>query len=736
MSLRIVRSLAALFAAMAPLIGSADEPRSVPLAPDGTVQLASGASADYEWHQPPRGLAQLVPAGDGLIARTESGRLLRYDPETLRPTRRWTGSALATSLDRGPDGTILAGLADGRVMRVDPATLDVVPIGRLRGKVLWAGRVANAGRPSPRLVGVFEGKHWGEDYEGQRARLSYPFVHDPARGRIVDAGGPIHLAGGFDYTAYRLDRKGRLWLGVDIGEFGGWCASMDLDTGRVHEILPQWLRGWGPFLDGITGFFETRHGQVWAFGGLTHMTTSSAYIFRVDTGRAEPLYDRSKRTDEGGMEGFAKPDHRGSRDIHHPSEPIWGIVEDPATGSLLVVAGRALYRADARLRRWRKITDLDLEGEYGDGIRSVVRMEGPGQSSSLYLATEDEDLVRVADGRATIRHPLAARSIVRIVASSEGLLFFDDDEDDGEVWRRRDGRWERVRFRSKRPPGWDERPSDWESACVLVDRDGSIVTVGTDISGRSKPKCVTARWVDGRPRILGTDPWSYLASESFFTPDGQLWNADGDAVRRFVDGRWIPAGTATRNRNVRTIDWRSIAAPQLVPTGGSGPPWNLVDTRSRSLLRLRYEPGYRKARLEPAALEEPGQKRPPNVFDAIVDPDGQSPNVFDAIAEPDGRLLLATDRGLRAVAADGLAMAPFPIDPGRKIRRLARDGLGRLWLGGEGLILVEGGKVQAMDTLPMLDREEVRALAADPDHRDGIVAAIEDRGVVFVRVGR
>ncbi len=81
-------------------------------------------------------------------------------------------------------------------------------------------------------------------------------------------------------------------------------------------------------------------------------------------------------------------------------------------------------------------------------------------------------------------------------------------------------------------------------------------------------------------------------------------------------------------------------------------------------------------------------------------------------------------------------MAPFPIDPGRKIRRLARDGLGRLWLGGEGLILVEGGKVQAMDTLPMLDREEVRALAADPDHRDGIVAAIEDRGVVFVRVGR
>lgn len=58
------------------------------------------------------GLAALVPAGVALIARTESGLLLRFDPETLRPTRRWSGSVAATCLNRWENGTVLAGFAD------------------------------------------------------------------------------------------------------------------------------------------------------------------------------------------------------------------------------------------------------------------------------------------------------------------------------------------------------------------------------------------------------------------------------------------------------------------------------------------------------------------------------------------------------------------------------------------------------------------------------------------------
>jgi hypothetical protein len=34
----------------------------------------------------------------------------------------------------------------------------------------------------------------------------------------------------------------------------------------------------------------------------------------------------------------------------------------------------------------------------------------------------------------------------------------------------------------------------------------------------------------------------------------------------------------------------------------------------------------------------------------------------------------------------------------------------------------------------MLGRATVNALAADPEHADGIIAALDGRGVVFVRV--
>ena len=67
---------------------------------------------------------------------------------------------------------------------------------------------------------------------------------------------------------------------------------------------------------------------------------------------------------------------------------------------------------------------------------------------------------------------------------------------------------------------------------------------------------------------------------------------------------------------------------------------------------------------------------------------------------------------------------------------LVRDGRGRLWLGGEGLAVLEadGKTLHPLDELPKLGRSKIEALAADPAHADGAIAAVADRGVVFVRV--
>jgi hypothetical protein len=100
-------------------------------------------------------------------------------------------------------------------------------------------------------------------------------------------------------------------------------------------------------------------------------------------------------------------------------------------------------------------------------------------------------------------------------------------------------------------------------------------------------------------------------------------------------------------------------------------------------------------------------------------------------------VLLATDRGLRTFAIDGGRITVPPlIAGGRPVSHLAQDGHGRLWLGGEGLAVLDadGKALHPLDALPVPGRSKTDALAADPGHAEGAVAAVEGRGVVFMRV--
>jgi hypothetical protein len=76
------------------------------------------------------------------------------------------------------------------------------------------------------------------------------------------------------------------------------------------------------------------------------------------------------------------------------------------------------------------------------------------------------------------------------------------------------------------------------------------------------------------------------------------------------------------------------------------------------------------------------------------------------------------------------------LSPDRAIRRIARDGLNRLWLGGDGLWMIDadGKRLHDLSPLPMVGRSAVAALAADPSRRDGVIVSLGVRGVVFIKV--
>ncbi len=43
------------------------------------------------------------------------------------------------------------------------------------------------------------------------------------------------------------------------------------------------------FWEGVYGFIEIHEGQVWVYGGTSHMGFNSGIIVRVDEGKARPV---------------------------------------------------------------------------------------------------------------------------------------------------------------------------------------------------------------------------------------------------------------------------------------------------------------------------------------------------------------------------------------------------------------------------------------------------------------
>ncbi|HWE37072.1 MAG TPA: hypothetical protein VG406_10935, partial [Isosphaeraceae bacterium] len=317
----------------------------------------------------------------------------------------------------------------------------------------------------------------------------------------------------------------------------------------------------------------------------------------------------------------------------------------------------------------------------------------------------------------------------QIAGSADGPLFspWDDREP---TWWLGAGGWEVADF----APPCELVPEDprfknekvkptWAETRVLVGPAGAIYTVSaTNGNGTS----TTARRISGKSEVLGRESSHLYVSYSFITPDGALWNAGFGDLRRFADGRWrsvaaLPGAGPLDEQGFRTGDTNFSIGYGLRAIGDAGPPWLLLDRDDKQILGLSYGPDFKEPKLDAVKVVE----------------NGATLKVHDAIPWSKGELLLATEKGLRRldIASGKVEPSPLPA-PDRPITSLARDGLGRVWLAGEGLWLADpdGTRLHDCGPLPMMGRTTVVTIAADPGHRDGIIVSLGERGVAFVRI--
>ena len=473
---------------------------------------------------------------------------------------------------------------------------------------------------------------------------------------------------------------------------------------------------------GVNGFLERGDGSVWAYGGTDHMGLGQSFVVRVDgsepvtlfSGRGPPLVGPSGRDS-------------AATTLIGPGASILQLLE--LDGSLVAFTYKEAFRVDTGFGAWHRLfaaqarpwPHLSTPQVLWPNLRRVHPV-GPGK---FLLATERAGYLLLQGAQETpltVSHQLGLERVQSIVPAGPEVLFYAAPWEP--PWRRTSLGFEQLDLRPPAPgtSNGSDSPRGWTSSAVVPGRAGELVSFTREGGSRSRT-LLMARWRGSRPSNV-TELTSEVSSEVlFFTPDGELWNAGG-GLFRLVGNRWEKGRLETDPRSRRGV----LHARALETRG---PAYWIHDSVGRRLYLLS-----RETRLGDGAT-------PTEAKMAVVDLREGGVRLEVLAAEPWADwLLLATPAGLRILSVGDdvtvmLSPAPFSLPAAATITRLARDGRGRLWLGGRGLWILPrtGALPMSLDeSLPLRDAV-VGALGRNPSDSNQMVVAFQGRGVMAISLG-
>ncbi len=668
----------------------------------GETQIPDGGRVSWTYHYDRNSLRDSRPVSGGWIALTAAGNLLLFDTDLVRVRGESFGPVPATCLGADDKGTVVAGFEDGRVMAVNSTTLALTEVATLGGPVLSIGHRASG---------------WVFADVPVSARMKNGL--GDAGLVVTDLGkNKVHRLNTTTPTSLHFDRHGRLWLGVDHGEFEGGASVLDLDSGDLRKIeLPESVGR------NVYGFIELADGQVWAYGGVMHMGLLAWHITRVDSSRPETLAAGDNLKDLRAPEAAGPPER--------PRFPITQVIEDP-NGELLVFSYSDLFRVDRALSKWRYVMKLELSYQAGrrDAVGSypaIQRVVAVGKRRErLVLVTSGNGHI-ILDGTKMIRRDLPGQiglhSQDEVLDSPVGLLVLSHDDRE-RPWSLTSGGWELAK--AEPPKRYD--PADplagsgeksWSNVRLLRAPSGALYAISA--TGGFPGTRAVDRWEKSGFVPISTSLLPFTGEYCFFSPEGELWAREGDDFFRLAGDRWTTVKSA---RLAVGLAYEPLeSAVYLKPLGGTGLRWLYFNPRGENLVRFRRGKDNARPTMEAVALS--WKKK------SLV--------LRDALAEPDGTVLVASEQGLfRYDPHTGGLFTTTLVPPGEPVRSLGRDGRGRLWLSGKGIKIVLPGAAtaSAIPGLPVGDDPEIKILGSDPARSDGIILGLQERGVLFLETAK
>jgi streptogramin lyase len=644
-----------------------------------SLVLPGGIKANATYHFNRNALSAVCIADDGLLALTDSGNLLHFDLKDLRLQQETRPDAAIKFLAAAKGIGVLAACADGRVFRIDPKTLKQTEFAKLSAAPTWMTGFHDAAKDKNGVLAAIVTS--GDDIELHLLGSEQP---SSEKHKV-----PFSLSR-TGISTFFLDRKARLWLGKDGGEWGGWCGSIDVHAGKASKV--ESLKDSHP--DGVYGFVELPDGQIWAYGGMMHLGLTTGFIARVDRGKLEQLghYGRIPES---------KPDAPPKL----PRYPITHIIPDPKGDDLLVFAYSDLFRVDTKLTNWKHLGTIEIRYRSGrpdamgtyPALRKVIPVGD--KSGDLICTTARDGLLRIKEGQVTryiVPGQIGDDWIDTIIPASDTSLVVGSG-----LWRYTGGSWQTT---SLYPPGQPGDYEKWYEHSLMLDPDRRPVALCR--SNTTPGAWALTRLKDGKVEILAHERGraaTFSARGGFATPDGSFWCADREKLLRLVEGKWQKGGEAPDS-----------AIWGLRALGQGSPPWILFG--EEKLYRLNPGKASDDATLTPIPLP------------------AELGKVNDAVVFKTGQILMACTAGLRLFdeKSGKVSECPFELPKG-EVRALCRDGRGRTWLAGSSIWMVDAkGNVHDLGKLNRFGITP-QTIGADSTDPAGVIISLGERGVLFVR---
>jgi hypothetical protein len=621
--------------------------------------------------------------GGTLVAVTEAGHILAFGTEPFELLREKLNLHEAWCLGAPTDRHVLVGFSDGLIARMFVPSLDVEPVTRVPGRPLWIGPLPLSGELAVAYAQPTDSKPRYRYYE----RLAKHTV------RFLPSGLEVRVK---EPATYFIDDQDRLWLGSNRGEWGGGVQVVEPGSDQARDVvMPDRYDA-----KNVRGFLEVGR-EVWAFGGLSHLLSTDAFITRVSPARPARILHHAHRV---WVRGRPKPPRS-------PDTPISHIAK--LGNQLLVFAVDHVFETDAKLERWKRRSKLDLHylpGSPAVGVHPVIPSIHV-LGFKLFAATRRSGFIEIG-GNSVVPHtlprelPVAAHSVF---AASDEIVVAGS----GEEWvvLGPEGDWTLARDRLLPPLSTDdgEKPT-WCDMRFFPRADGGlrIVAKSGEIDGgfgcmdtHAEGTLIDGVRRDGRFTERARVSSTLAPDHMFELSDGRIAATDREYALWTFD-----AGKLSKIAE----NWVWHIGDNL---GSYGDGWI---ARTHGGLALVRTPPSPKQLFTPLALTL----------------DGIQPELLQAVRTSTTSLLATSERGLLAYdIPTGVATLLEPKGLSGRPTWIGVDARGRIWLAGDGAFLfVPPDRVEPVaNVLPLLGHVTVESVALNGSR---LILALGPRGLLVL----